>query len=542
MEFFVYARKSMDTGKGESVENQIEMSREYIRTKFTGVTDSDIKIYQDNGYSGKNLERPAFQQMLRDIRRLKPDYIICYRLDRISRSVSDFSALVEELNARGVSLVCIREEFDTSKPVGKAMMYIASVFAQLERETIAERVRDNMRMLSRTGRWLGGTAPLGYTPERVQDVILDGRVKSCCRLVDNPAESAIVDLIFEKFLELRSVSGVSKYLIRQNVKNRRGKYFSPLGIKEILQNPVYCAADREAFRYFTGKNAEVCFDEKECTGQFGLLSYNKRDYSKKNVPRKSVDQWIISIGRHKGRVTGKDWVEVQRSIAENIPAGTGSSRQRNGYSLLSGLIFCEKCGSRMFAKMRSGSGWAKDGPFDYMCGNKLRGGTGLCGCPNINGKQADEIVCRRLIEYGRGDAGIYKMLGRLCLEWREQIGENPLHRIDLRLNRCSDEIDNLLNTLSQGGLSDAFIQSVNTRVAALDKERKALAEEKNRLQASAGAGKRWEAQEKQAADALSNLKDNFQTLSVPEKRTFLRLLTRKIVWDGKDLHVFMDGG
>ncbi len=100
------------------------------------------------------------------MKRQKPDYLVCYRLDRISRNVSDFSALIEELNDRNISFVCIKEEFDTSKPMGKAMMYIASVFAQLERETIAERVRDNMLMLARTGRWLGGTTPLGYTSEK----------------------------------------------------------------------------------------------------------------------------------------------------------------------------------------------------------------------------------------------------------------------------------------------------------------------------------------------------------------------------------------
>ncbi len=105
-------------------------------------------------------------------KRQKPDYLVCYRLDRISRNVSDFSALIEELNDRNISFVCIKEEFDTSKPMGKAMMYIASVFAQLERETIAERVRDNMLMLARTGRWLGGTPPLGYTSEKMQESAL----------------------------------------------------------------------------------------------------------------------------------------------------------------------------------------------------------------------------------------------------------------------------------------------------------------------------------------------------------------------------------
>ena len=88
--------------------------------------------------------------------------------------------------------------------LGKAMMYIASVFAQLERETIAERVRDNMLMLARTGRWLGGTTPTGFTSEKIQEIIIDGKIKTSCKLKDNPEELKTIDCILEKFLELRS--------------------------------------------------------------------------------------------------------------------------------------------------------------------------------------------------------------------------------------------------------------------------------------------------------------------------------------------------
>ena len=137
MTFYIYSRKSVYTGKGESIENQIELCKQYIHNKFPDVADADITIYEDEGFSAKNTDRPQFQQMLRDIRAKKPDFIVCYRLDRISRNVSDFSAFIERLNERDVSFLCIKEEFDTSKPMGKAMMYIASVFAQLERETIA---------------------------------------------------------------------------------------------------------------------------------------------------------------------------------------------------------------------------------------------------------------------------------------------------------------------------------------------------------------------------------------------------------------------
>ena len=540
MQFFIYSRKSVYTGKGESIENQIEMCKQYIHSKFSDVSDADITVYEDEGFSAKNTDRPQFQQMLRDIKLKKPDFVVCYRLDRISRNVSDFSSLIEDLNDRSISFICIKEEFDTSKPMGKAMMYIASVFAQLERETIAERVRDNMLMLARTGRWLGGTTPTGYTSEKQQEIIIDGKVKTSCKLKDNPDELRAVDMIFEKFLELRSVSGVSKYLIKQGIKSRSGKYYSLPGIKEILQNPVYCVADKDALKYFTAQNSDVCFEEKDCSEKYGLLAYNKRDYKKKHAPRQSMDKWIIAIGKHKGRVSGKKWVAVQHIIQDNSPTGKKPAKMHNDYSLLSGLIYCEKCGSRLFAKARSGKG-ATPGLFDYVCSSKLRGGTELCDCQNIGGQQADDMVCDYLMKYTDESSSIYKLLEKLKHDLQGQKQESPLESMEARMSKCNEEMDNLVRTLSQRDLSPAFIQRVNIRIGELDKELSSLAQERERLQSHAERLADKAIQVELLAAALSSLKNNFANLSIHEKRTLIRLLVQKIVWDGKDLHIFMDG-
>lgn len=540
MQFFIYSRKSVYTGKGESIENQIEMCKQYIHSKFSDVADTDITVYEDEGFSAKNTDRPQFQQMLRDIKLKKPDFVVCYRLDRISRNVSDFSTLIEDLNDRDISFVCIKEEFDTSKPMGKAMMYIASVFAQLERETIAERVRDNMLMLARTGRWLGGTTPTGYTSEKQQEIIIDGKVKTSCKLKDNPTELIAIDTIFEKFLELRSVSGVSKYLIKQGIKSRSGKWYSLLGIKDILQNPVYCIADKDALDYFTAQNADVCFEEKDCSDKYGLLAYNKRDYKKKHAPRQTMDKWIIAIGKHKGRVSGKKWVAVQNIIEDNIPTGKKPAKMHSDYSLLSGLIYCKKCGNRMFAKQRSGKG-ANPDLYDYVCSSKLRGGTSLCDCQNINGQQADDMVCEYLMKYTDESSSIYKLLEKFKHDLQGQTRENPINSIDTRIKKCNEEMDNLVNTLSQSNLGAAFIQRVNARISELDKELSELTKERDRLQKDVNLIADKEIQVDMLAAALGSLKNNFHILSVHQKRTLIKLLVQKIVWDGKDLHIFMDG-
>ena len=158
----IYSRKSKFTGKGESIGNQVDMCKEYVRLHYGEKALETAIVFEDEGFSGGNTNRPAFQRMMGGIERGEIGTLVVYRLDRVSRNVSDFSGLIENLKRKDITFVSIRENFDTSTPMGRAMMYIASVFSQLERETIAERIRDNMHELAKTGRWLGGNTPTGY--------------------------------------------------------------------------------------------------------------------------------------------------------------------------------------------------------------------------------------------------------------------------------------------------------------------------------------------------------------------------------------------
>ena len=163
MKIAIYSRKSRFTGKGESIGNQIQMCKDYICSNYNDYENIEFAIYEDEGFSGSNTNRPQFKKLMKDIENKDFNILICYRLDRISRNVADFSSTLETLQRYNVDFISLRDQFDTSSPMGRAMIYIASVFAQLERDTIAERVRDNMLELSKTGRWLGGTAPYGYS-------------------------------------------------------------------------------------------------------------------------------------------------------------------------------------------------------------------------------------------------------------------------------------------------------------------------------------------------------------------------------------------
>ena len=118
--YAVYSRKSKFTGKGESIENQIELCREYISRVFGEDDEKKIAVYEDEGYSGKNTARPAFKKMMKDAQQRKFKSVVVYRLDRISRNIGDFSSLIEELSRLDIDFVSIREQFDTSSPMGRA--------------------------------------------------------------------------------------------------------------------------------------------------------------------------------------------------------------------------------------------------------------------------------------------------------------------------------------------------------------------------------------------------------------------------------------
>jgi len=147
----IYSRKSKFTGKGDSIENQIEICKDYIKRTFPESEEIQLFVFEDEGVSGKSLDRPQFKQLMKAEEAEPFDCLIVYRLDRISRNVGDFSGLIEKLNALGTAFISVKEQFDTSTPMGRAMMNIAAVFAQLERETIAERIKDNMYQLAKSG-------------------------------------------------------------------------------------------------------------------------------------------------------------------------------------------------------------------------------------------------------------------------------------------------------------------------------------------------------------------------------------------------------
>ncbi len=518
MPIAIYSRKSVDTGKGESIENQIALCRDYLSRHAIAFSKEELLLYEDEGFSGKDGNRPQFQRLLRDMRAGKFSCLMCYRLDRISRSVSDFSALIEELNQRGIAFICIREQFDTSTPMGKAMLYMASVFAQLERETIAERVRDNMLLLARNGRWLGGTPPLGFVSRRRESQRGEKR-KTFCVLEEQPQELALAAELFEQFRLRKSLYGVHSYFRRQHCYNRAGKPFSLPGLREILSNPVYCRADADAHRYFSLQGAQVCFPAAGAE-EYGLLAYNKRSYTKPNSPRQPMDHWIVAAGVHRGLVPGAAWVAVQDALAQTMPPAA-PARQIN--ALFSGRITCAHCGKALFAKPRT----QQPGRFDYICSTKLREGASRCGCPNLAGRETD-----RLIVYTLPFPPPSKERLLHALERQKQKGEPVELERAQRLRQKQEEAQRLVEVLTRQSPSALLVAQINQKLEQIEQEIQELHQTSSQPECTV--------EDAFLAEGMAFLtcSGNFRDFLL--RRAAFPLLLRRIshlLWDGKILSI-----
>lgn len=524
MKVAIYSRKSKFTGKGESVENQIEMCKDYANKHFDNI--EEFTVYEDEGFSGGDTDRPEFQRLLRDAKNKKFDALICYRLDRISRNVSDFSGTIEDLNRYNIAFISIREQFDTSTPMGRAMMYIASVFAQLERETAAERIKDNMMQLARSGRWLGGNTPTGYESEPIIYLDTDMKEREMFKLAPIKKELELVRLIYSKYLELQSLTQLETYCLQNNIKTKKGRDFAKYGLRVILTNPVYAKASQEVYDYFYNNNAQICNDKKDFNNKNGIMAYNKKIVKKgQSVKVRDISEWIVAIGKHKGIIEGKDWVKVQNILNRNKHL---APRQGTSFAaMLSGLVYCKQCGNFMKVKY----GQIKKGTdkrlYYYVCSMKSNSKGTRCNNKNLQGETTDEYVISELKQFI--EKGILRDLDKAKqnLESKKDINKNIYQEISTN----EKSIENLLKQLSQNE-SETVAKYIFAEIEKLDNKNKELKK----------ALDKYDVKDeitnieifKDAAIKFYETVDNVPYL---QKRNLIQAIVNKIWWNGEELHI-----
>ena len=536
----IYSRKSKFTGKGESIGNQVELCKEHIRNLFGEGYVERCVVFEDEGFSGGNLMRPAFQKMMADVRKHKFKAIVVYRLDRISRNISDFAGLTDELNKLGVSFVSIREQFDTSSSMGRAMMFIISVFSQLERETIAERIRDNMHELAKTGRWLGGNTPLGLQSEAVSKVTIDGKARKSFKLVPVAEEADIPKMIFDLYTETDSLTAVEAELLRRRIKTKQGKDFTRFAIKAILQNPVYMVADEDAYRYFTERHADVCFPEEAFDGTYGIMAYNRTDQEKgRTTVLLPVDAWIIAIGQHPGFVPSKQWIKVQESLDRN--KSKGYRKPRNNEALLTGLLFCS-CGDRMYPKLSQRVTADGEPIYTYVCKMKERSKRQRCNRRNASGNILDAAIIEQiksLTEQGSSLITQLEKSRRFYTGDREQY-ESQLTSLRSEFADNEKAISGLIDSL--GMASDSAVKPrLLKRIEELSETNRNIENRIHELEGLVDTNALSDAEFDLLRQTLAMFRTSVDTMSVEEKRAAIRTVVRKVIWDGVNAHVILFG-
>lgn len=526
----IYSRKSKFTGKGESIQNQIELCKEYAIKNFSV---EKFLVFEDEGYSGSNSNRPKYQELLEEARIGNFHILICYRLDRISRNISDFTYLVEMLNKNDISFISIRENFDTSTPIGRAMMFIASVFSQLERETMSERIKDNMYSLAKGGRWLGGRTPTGFISKEVIYYDENNNKRRLFKLSPNDNELQLVKRLYDKYIELGSLSKLEAWTTKNNIKTRNNKSFDKSILSFILSNPVYTIADRSIYDYFSLHDSEIADDTDKFNGINGLMVYNKHDEKKNKTVKRDKSKWIVAVGLHHGIIPSKTWIKVQNRLKENSKkaprAGTGK------IGLLTNSLKCKNCGSRM----RISVSRRKDKVYYYYkCLTKEKSKGERCNVNNINGRVADTLVLKKIttIEYNKKD--IYKGLKNLLKNIQSISTNSKLDDIRLiaEIKNYEIYINNLTLQLSKTENTNTS-KYIIKQIEEFDENISRLKSMLKKHYEDYAISKNLENNFTLLSDLIDDVDHNIDNLRFEEKKNLISLLVAEITWDGHTLDI-----
>ena len=479
--------------------------------------------------------------MMKAIKNDEFDTIICYRLDRVSRNVLDFANLYEDWQEHDVNFISVSERFDTTTPMGKAMLFIAITFAQLERDTIAERVRDNMYKLAKTGRWLGGNVPLGFMSEKMEKENINGKKVNLFKLVPIDDEITIIKTIFQKFLEYKSQTQVESFLIQNDFKTKRNCDFSRWGVKNILRNPVYAVADKDVLNYFLENDVEVYNDKEEFNGEHGIIGYCKTEKTKTGrVKYKDLQDWIVAIGQHKGIISGKDWVQVQEILKANEDKNYRKPIKNN--AILVGVLRCSHCHSLMRAKLKQNKTANGDLRFDYICDLKMKSKGEKCSCKNINGNEADELVMRGMKELANPTSEFYKAIEEIATDndYDSKSKNDELQVLERNYSKNENEIKNLANRLAL--VDDEIFDVVQAQMKELKRKNNEIATNIQKLkQEQPNQIINDQETAKVVFEILTKYICRFDELDIISKRNLIKLFVGNMETDGKKIYMDLIG-
>lgn len=485
MKIAIYARKSVYREDSISIESQIEMCRYEARGE-------EAVIYQDNGFSGKNTDRPDFQRMMSDIRANKISKVIVYRLDRISRSILDFSEMMDEFQKHKVDFISATERFDTSSPMGRAMLNICIVFAQLERETIQQRVADAYDSRSRRGFYMGGKIPYGFTKK---PTVIDGIKTSMYEV--NPVEASDIKRIFKLYSKPSATLGdVVREITKDSCVNNRGKNWNTVRISELMRNPVYVMADVNVYMFFKQQGANLCNPIEDFDGMHGCYLFTGENTNRKTW---DLEGQNVVIAPHNGFIPSDIWLTCRKKLLGNHQIKTCKAKN----SWLAGKVKCGCCGYAMTikkSKTKAGRYFVCSGRANKICDTPM---------PTIYADEFEKLIEGKITE---------KLTNIVIKPKAENVSNNEIVKLRSDILNIENSIDTLIDKLTEADSTTASY--INQKIKKLDSEKTELLQQISRLEEA----------ESKLPDfkALTNVMSVWDKLSFDDKRDVVQLIIDRI--------------
>jgi len=478
----VYTRKSTEEGLEQefnSLDAQREAAEAYIASQKHEGWICLPDRYDDGGFTGGNMDRPALKRLLTDIEAGRIDCVIVYKVDRLSRSLLDFARMMSILDDHKVSFVSVTQQFNTTSSMGRLTLNILLSFAQFEREIIAERTRDKMSAARRKGKWVGGMLVLGY------DVDPKGG-----RLLVNEAEAervrAIFDLYVEKGSLIETVREVNqrrwttKRWVTKDGRARGGSPFDKNGLFYLLTRMTY----------------------------IGKVDYDGSVYP----------------GEHTAIVDEVVWQQVQRLLKRNGRAGGRETRNKYG-ALLRGLLWCQPCGCTMsHAYSQRGDRRYRY----YVCGKAQKQGWAACPTKSLPAGEIERFVVDRIRSIGTDP----KLLAEVVRKARADVEERADRLADERrelereLKRCAAEVKRIVG---EGGRKLTAV----SRLADLQQQTTIAEQRLAEIRAHETAMEREQVDESDLATALKTFDPIWESLSPREQARVVHLLVERVAYDAE---------
>lgn len=452
MAIVIYARKSVERENSISCETQVEYCKAMIKPTEQ---PEEVITFIDNGFSGSNVNREGFQNMMKMISQGKVSKVIVYKLDRISRSLLDFVNMMEVFKKHNVEFISSQESFDTTSPYGELIVKILIVFAEFERASTIERVTQAYAHRSEMGFYMGGRRPYGFEP--VPTVIHNIKTK---KLEPVPSEIEQIRCIFEAYSQENiSLRCLQNRLAAENKYPVDGSSWTTSKISTLLKNPIYVKADSDVYDYYDRQGVIITSDVSMFTGEYGAQLYG---HTKHNPESADCSDMKLVLLTHRGIIDSETWLKCQRKLKNNKQITNSYS---NSTSWLAGKVICEKCGHTMTTikgKINKKGEMRRYFNCTGKSNKKICTGTKV----TIYAEDMENMV------YDCITAKLSELSNTLTRTRKADTAE--INDIKLKIKSIEKSEQQLMETLLSGSFNDAMLNLANERAAQLNCDRTAL--------------------------------------------------------------------